>query len=91
MGKISKVFYKELDPHDCSQEEASQYQFYMNTIGLHPMFATQYEEYEIAQVRKRNEAIGAAIVSGEISNPKVNNTIFGISSLRDRVVIITEL
>ena len=90
MGKISKVFYKEIDPNVCSTNEAAKYHYLSNLINLHEIFQDEYLQYEENQIHLRNSLIGDAIKSGEISNPKVYSTIFGISAHKNKAVLITE-
>lgn len=91
MGRISKVFYKEIDPDICSPYEAAKYHFHFNLLKYHEIFQNQYEEYEREQISLRNNIIGNAIKSGEISNPKIFTTIFGISSEKNKAILITEI
>lgn len=92
MGKISKVFYKEIDPNICSTNEAAKYHYLFNLINLHEMFQDEYLQYEENQIRLRNSLIGDAIKSGEISgHPNMVSTIFGISAHKNKAVLITEV
>lgn len=92
MAKLSKVFYKEIDPNVCTVEEASKYHYLFNLINLHEMFQDEYLEYEENQIHLRNLLIGDAIKSGEInSHPNISSTIFGISSIKNKAVLITEI
>lgn len=92
MGKITEVFYAEIDPELCSATEAAKYHYHFNLLKYHKMFQDEYEKYENDHIKLRNTLIGNAIKSGEIqSNPKVYTTIFGISAQKDRAVLITEI
>lgn len=56
------------------------------------MFEKEYEDYEVKQARIRNQAIRDAVNErGMNEHPKIETTIFGVSSLRERVIIITEV
>ena len=91
MGKISEVFYKEIDPQLCDVNEAAKYHYHFNFLKYHKMFQDQYEIYEEKQIKLRNKIIGDAIHDHEINKPKLTSTIFGISSLKDKAVLITEI
>ena len=92
MGKISKVFYKEIDPNICSPIEAAKYHYHSNLIKYHEVFQNEYEIYEENHIKMRNTMIGNAISDGEIIGyPKITSTIFGISSKKNRAVLITEI
>ena len=91
MGKISKVFYKEIDPELCNVNDAAKYHYLFNLIKYHEVFQDEYIKYEESQIHLRNTLIGDAVRSGEISNPKLPSTIFGISSVKNKAVIITEI
>lgn len=91
MSKISKVFYTEIDPEVCNSEEAARYHYHFNLLKYHEMFQHEYEKYEEEQIHMRNKLIGDAIKSGEIINPKLLTTIFGISSMKNKAILITEI
>ena len=92
MGRISNVFYKEIDNDVCSMEEAANYHYLFNLLKYHEMFQNEYEHYEEFQIKLRNTLIGDAIKSGEIkSHPNVPSTIFGISALKNKAILITEI
>jgi len=91
MGKISKVFYAEIDPRVCSVEEAGEYFYHFNLLGVHEMFQKTYEDYEQKQVKLRNAVISQAIKNGELpGHPIINSTISGVSTMKQRPVLITE-
>lgn len=92
MGKITKVFYKEIDPSVCSPKSAARYHYHFNLLRLHESFQKEYEKYEEEQIYLRNTILHDAIVSKEITSyPKVTSTIFGISSHKNKAVLITEV
>lgn len=90
-SKITEVFYYEIPLGTYPIEKASKYNFFSNVIGMHPMFDKRYEDYEMEQMKMKNKIIGDAVKNKEISNPKVSSTIFGISSVCNRAIIITEI
>lgn len=91
MGKITTVYYKEVNPQECSTALASEFYFHYNLMGEHPSLAQDYEEYELSQMHTRNKIIGDALKHGEIpSHPIMNSTIFGVSSVKNKTVLITE-
>ena len=91
MGRICPVFYKEIDPQICSAMDAAEYHFYANVIGLHPMFNEAYENYELGQMNIRNRVLGDAVKNGSIKNLRMDSTIYGVSSLRGRAIVIAEI
>ena len=46
MGKITKVFYKEIDPSVCSPKSAARYHYHFNLLRLHESFQKEYEELQ---------------------------------------------
>lgn len=92
MSNISEVVYKELDPETCSVIEASEYHYYNNLLGIHEMFNEEYEEYELRQKALRNQAIREATKDFPSDKPlKMETMIFGVSSLRDRVIVLMDV
>lgn len=90
MGKISKVFYQEVDPNICSIKEAAEFYYHFNLMGAHEMFLADYEKYEISQAALKNKTIADAIKNNS-ERPLVNSSVIAISSLRDKVVIIANI
>ena len=92
MGKITEVFYKEIDPEICNVKDASKYNYLANLLKYHKIFQDEYEKYELNQINLRNNIIGDAIRNNEISNNlKMHSTILGISALKNKAVLITEI
>ena len=92
MGKITNVFYTEINPEVCSVQDAARYHYLFNLLKYHKIFQDEYERYEEDQIKLRNTLIGNAIKSGEInSHPKLMSTIFGISAQKNKAVLITEI
>lgn len=92
MGKISEVLYCEIDPDKCSVLKASEYYYYLNLIGVDPRIHPEYEVYELGQMNLRNGVIGDYIRKNNLNiHPKMNTCIFGVSSLRQRAVVIAEI
>lgn len=90
MGKITEVYYEEIDPTICSIEEASDFYYYYNLIGLREPFQSDYEKYEESQIKTKHRVIAEAISRGEVIHPKMNNSIFGVSVLKNSTVLIAE-
>lgn len=92
MGKITEVLYKEIPEKEFSTKDAAEFFFYHNLLGVDPMFIDGYEKYESNQIHVRNNIIGDAIRS-ELMNkhPKVNSAIIGVSSVKNKAVLITEI
>lgn len=91
MGKISKVFYKEVDPDTCSIKEAAEFYYYFNLIGSHEMFREDYEKYEISQAALKNKTIADAIKVDGSERPVINSSVLAISSLKNKVVIVADI
>lgn len=91
MGRISDVYYEEIDRDECSMMTAGEFYYHYNLMNVHPIFVPDYESYEIKQISTRNSIIGNAIKRGEMPrHPKLNSTIFGVSSIKNKAVIVTE-
>ena len=89
MGKITEVLYQEIDSNRCSTYRAGEYYFYANMIGANPKLDSEYIGYEEEQLKLRNTVIGEYIENtGE--HPNVEKSIFGISTIKNKAVIITE-
>lgn len=91
MAKISRVFYAEIDPKVCTTTEAGEYYYHFNLLGTHEMFQKSYEEHEKKQLELRNAVLSQAMKNGELpSHPIMNSTIFGVSTMKQKPVLITE-
>ena len=92
MGKITNVFYTEIDPEVCTMQDAAKHHYLFNLLKYHEIFQDEYQQYEENQIKLKNAIIGNAIRSGEISTkPSMMSTIFGISSKKNKAIIITEI
>lgn len=91
MGRITNVFYDVVSEDKCTLEEAGSYYFFYNMMGISDDITSKYEAYEEKQIDLRNRILGNAFNRGEIPrHPKVDTTIFGISSLKNMPIIVTE-
>lgn len=91
MSKISEVFYKEIDAKKCSIEEAGTFYYYFNLLNIDERFHEGYENYELGQIKLRNEIIADAIKDGELPKfPSMNSIILGISSMKNKVILISD-
>jgi hypothetical protein len=92
MGKITRVYYDELDPNVVDVHEAGEFYYHSNLIGVHEMFHEDYEAYETRQFELRNQLIADAI-----DNKRVDKTIrlatamLALSSMKNKVVIMADL
>lgn len=92
MAKISKVFYAEIDPRVCDTREAGEFYYHFNLLNVDDSFHKSYEEYEQRQVELRNSVISQAMKNGELPvHPRMNTTVFGISSIKQKSILITEI
>lgn len=91
MGKISNVFYTTIPEEKCSLIEAGSFYFYYNLMNISPEIIADYERYEEHQMILRNDTLGEAFSNGNIPrHPKVDTSIFGISTLKNRPILVTE-
>lgn len=91
MGKISEIYYEEIDPKICTTIEAAEFYYLFNMLDIDEDIHKEYEDHEIKQLEIRNKLIGDAIRKNKLPrNPKLNTSILGISSLRDQVILLAE-
>ena len=89
MSKITEVFYLPID--EMSSKEAAAFYYHYNLINVSEVFHEDYMRYEEKQFAIRNKLLGNAYKNNELPrHPIVNSTIFGISSLKNKPVLITE-
>jgi len=56
------------------------------------MFCNGYEEYERENISVRNKVIKEALMRESIdAHPKLNTTIFGISAILNKPIIVVEI
>lgn len=92
MGKISKVFYTEIKPEECTVQEAGEFYYHFNLISAHEMFHDDYEKYEIGQIQLKNKTLGEAISQkGMVQRPKVGSSVLAISSVKNKVILIADM
>jgi hypothetical protein len=90
MGKISKVFYQEIDPKVCSTSQAGEYYCHSNLLGIHDQLNDDYENYEYQQLQLRNNVIGEAMNNG-IKDIKLNSAMIAVSSMKNKVVLLADI
>lgn len=91
MGKITDVHYHEINEKECSLQEAAEYYFYYNLLGIDASILPEYEKYEESQIQLKNKILGDAYNNKEIpKHPKMNTALLGISSLKGKPIIVTE-
>jgi len=92
MGKITSVYYQEIDPKIVDIQTAGEFYYNHNLLDVHEMFHDDYERSEIEQLNLRNILLGEAIKCEDIQgNVKVDSSILAISSLKNKVVLVAEL
>lgn len=92
MGKINKVLYKEIDENLCTVNKAAEFYYHSNLLGVNDIFQNEYEKYEESQIKLKNKLLGNAIKNKEIDDkPDVNSSMLAISSLKTKVIIISDL
>lgn len=91
MGKISKVFYEEIDSKKLNIEKSGEYYFLYNLIGLNDSIDEEYMKYEEMQMKVRNDVIKTAIKNENITiHPLMSTLIMTLSSYKNKPVIIAE-
>lgn len=89
MTNISDIYYEELD--DVDVENMSDFYFYYNHHTLSDELREKYEQFEMDQIRLRNSILSKIINTGLIPRyPKVDSTMFGISPISNKAMIIIE-
>lgn len=89
MGKISNVYYNEVDPKKFNVKDAADLYFYQGFLDTSKDIAEKYCRLEESQMQVRSSILGAAIRSGEIPKiPDVHTATIGVSSLKNSVVLI---
>jgi hypothetical protein len=89
MSKITEVYYTEIN--EMTAKEAAAFYYHYNLINVSEVFHEDYIKYEENQIALRNKILGDAYKNNEIPrHPKTNTSIFGISSLKNKPVLITE-
>lgn len=91
MGKISEIFYEVIDSASYSLTEAAEFYYHYNLLNVDPKLSEDYEKYELTQLNRRNNIIGDAINRGEIKrHPKTDTSILGISTLKNKPILLVE-
>lgn len=91
MGKINEVFYKAIDSESYTTTEAAEFYYHYNLLNVDPKLSEDYEKYELTQLNKRNSIIGDAFNRGEIKrHPKTDTSILGISTLKNKPILLVE-
>lgn len=91
MSKIREVLYEVLDPSECTIREAGEFYYHYNLMGADESLNEDYIRYEESQINCRNRVIGNAVKQGMFPrHPKTDTTIFGVSSLKNKAIIIVE-
>lgn len=89
---IKKIIYCGI-PHDvCTPERAaSSYWNYSMLDVLPEEGVKQFEEFEIAQMKMKNQVLSDEMKKHDGIHPDVDRSIIALSSMRDEVVILCEL
>lgn len=89
---ITPILYEEISPDVCTNEKASEYYFYQNALGLSDTLDEEFEQYEAEQIKMRNKVIANAFHTENFHTvPDLNSTIFGVSAIKNKVILITEM
>lgn len=94
MGKIGDVYYEEISDQLMSVDKAADFYYLYNLMNLSEDLREEYEKYEQHQLSLRNTILGRAYNNNEgrkiPRHPKMGSSILGVSSMKNRVVLITE-
>lgn len=89
MTNISDVYYEELD--DVDVNNMADFYFYYNHHTLSNQLREKYEQFEMDQIKLRNSILAKIINNGYIPKyPKVTSSLFGISPINNKAMIIVE-
>lgn len=90
MGKISDVIYEIVNPSLYDIDEANEFYWYHNLLGLNVDIDNEYVEYQARQINIRNSVVKK--IQDDNPNMKLilSNSIFGTSSRSRNVVMIAE-
>ena len=92
MGKITRVYYDEVDSNIVDVHEAGEFYYHSNLIGVHEMFHDDYEAYEIRQFELRNQLIANAIENQMVDKTiRLTTSMLALSSMKNKVVIMADL
>lgn len=92
MSNIKEVLYEEIPENIYTKEQAGEFYFHINTVNIDKMFCNGYEEYERENISVRNKVIKEALMRESIdAHPKLNTTIFGISAILNKPIIVVEI
>lgn len=89
MGRITKIVYREIDSSDYSIHKAGEFYFHHNLLKESDMFHKPHEDNESDQIMMRSKIAGSLKKSG--IDIKVNSSILGISSLKNKMVFVSDL
>jgi hypothetical protein len=91
MGKISEIYYEEVDPAIIDPEFTGEYYYYFNLAKVSDELQEEFIMYEDNQTILKNKIFGLAKKRNDISySSKLCNAMFAISSLKNKVVLITD-
>lgn len=90
MGKISKVLYEVCD--DYSIENAAQYYFYSNVIGMNDKVDNLFGKYYENELKVKNSMIQKAVKASNVTSPiSAGSAFMAISSVKNKPVILAEI
>lgn len=96
MGKISEVYYGQVDTEVYSPEQAAESYFYENLVDIDDMFDEGYCKTMSDQIEIRNSMLNNVCNSDDLNSipthrhPRLNTSIIAISPLCEKVVVIVE-
>lgn len=90
MGKITEVYYEEVDPSEIDLRTAGEFYFNTNLIQISPLFFEGYEVTEDKQLRARNRLLAKAMEHDGIPELNISTSMLAISSLKNKVILVAE-
>jgi hypothetical protein len=91
MGKISKCFYREIDPRDCSVEHAAEFYFYSNMMTASEHYMQKYEDYDIIQTKRKDALLGIFMREENLLDKvRTNTATLAISTMKDKVILYAD-
>lgn len=92
MSKISKISYCTIPEDVVSREKVSEYYFYSNLMDTSEECMNKYEEHEAEQYKLRKSIAAKLLSDDDIHTiPKSSQVLFGISSMKEKCVLIAEI
>lgn len=90
MGKITEVYYEQIDSKEYDINKAAEYYYYLNMLGVNNELNSRYEEIEYNQLKLKQRLL-SKVKQAINRDIKASNSMLGISNLNNKAIIISEL